>query len=224
VAHAQGAKVMIDNTWGIHFFQPFRHGVDISIQAATKYIGGHSDIILGAVTVASDADWGRLRDASMALGQYASPDDCWLALRGIRSLGVRLKTQMENGLLIARWLAERPEVLRVLHPALPGSPGHEIWQRDFTGASSLFGIVFQPAYSVEAVAAMIDGMTLFGIGASWGGFESLVLPSTGSIHRTAGSGRFGGEIMRLHVGLEDTADIMADLERGFAALAEASGG
>ena len=222
VAHAHGARVMMDNTWGIHFFQPFRHGVDVSIQAATKYIGGHSDIILGAVTVASDADWVRLRDASMALGQYASPDDCWLALRGIRSLGVRLKTQMENGLLIARWLAERPEVLRVLHPALPGSPGHEIWQRDFTGASSLFGVVFKPDFSVEAVAAMIDGMTLIGIGASWGGFESLVLPSTGSIHRTAGSGRFGGEIMRLHVGLEDPVDIMADLERGFAALAEAS--
>ena len=224
VAHAHGAKVMIDNTWGIHFFQPFRHGVDISIQAATKYIGGHSDIILGAVTVAADADWVRLRDASMALGQYASPDDCWLALRGIRSLGVRLKTQMQNGIEVARWLAERPEVLRVLHPALPGSPGHEIWQRDFTGASSLFGVVFKPEYPVEAVAAMIDGMTLIGIGASWGGFESLVLPSTGSIHRTAGSGRFGGEIMRLHVGLEDPADIMDDLARGFAALAEASVG
>jgi len=224
VAHAHGARVMIDNTWGIHFFQPFRHGVDISIQAATKYIGGHSDIILGAVTVAADADWVRLRDASMALGQYASPDDCWLALRGIRSLGVRLKTQMEHGLLVARWLAERPEVLRVLHPALPGSPGHEFWLRDFTGASSLFGVVLQPEYSVEAVRAMIDGMTLFGIGASWGGFESLILPSTGTIHRTAGSGRFGGEIMRLHIGLEDPADIVADLERGFAALAEASGG
>jgi cystathionine beta-lyase len=224
IAAAHGTKVMIDNTWGIHFFQPFRHGVDISIQAATKYIGGHSDIILGAVTVASDADWVRLRDVSMALGQYASPDDCWLALRGIRSLGVRLKTQMENGLLVARWLAERPEVLRVLHPALPGSPGHAFWLRDFTGASSLFGVVLKPEYSVAAVGAMIDGMTLFGIGASWGGFESLVLPSTGSIHRTAGSGRFGGEIMRLHIGLEDPADIMADLERGFAALAEASGG
>ncbi|MBW4023169.1 MAG: cystathionine beta-lyase [Proteobacteria bacterium] len=224
VAHAHGARVMIDNTWGIHFFQPFSHGVDISIQAATKYIGGHSDIILGAVTVATDEDWVRLRDASMALGQYASPDDCWLALRGVRTLGVRLATQMEHGLVVARWLAERPEVLRVLHPALPGSPGHELWQRDFTGASSLFGVVLKPEFTVEAVAAMIDGMTLFGIGASWGGFESLVLPSTGSIHRTAGSGRFGGEIMRLHIGLEDPADIMADLERGFACLAGAAGG
>ncbi len=223
VAHAHGARVMIDNTWGIHFFQPFRHGVDISIQAATKYIGGHSDIILGAVTVASDADWPRLRDAAMALGQYASPDDCWLALRGIRSLSVRLRHQMENGLLIARWLAERPEVLRVLHPALPDSPGHDFWKRDFTGASSLFGVVLQPEFSVEAVGAMIDGMTLFGIGASWGGFESLILPTSGTIHRTAGTGRFGGEMMRLHIGLEDPADIIADLERGFARLDEAAG-
>ena len=223
VAHRHGARVMMDNTWGVHFFQPFRHGVDISIQAVTKYIGGHSDIILGAVTVATDEDWHRLRDASMALGQYASPDDCWLALRGIRSLGVRLKHQMESGLLIARWLADRPEVLRVLHPALPGSPGHEIWKRDFTGASSLFGLVLKPQYDFAAVSAMIDSMTLFGIGASWGGFESLVLPTTGTIHRTAGSGQFGGEVMRLHIGLEDPADIIADLERGFARLAEVDG-
>jgi cystathionine beta-lyase len=201
VAHAHGARVMMDNTWGVQFFQPFRHGVDISIQAVTKYIGGHSDVILGAVTVAAEEDWHRLRDASLALGQYASPDDCWLALRGIRSLGLRLKQQMASGIEVAHWLAERPEVLRVLHPALPGSPGHEIWKRDFTGASSLFGI-----------------------GASWGGFESLILPTSGTIHRSAGTGRFGGEMIRLHIGLEDTADIMADLERGFACLAAASGG
>ena len=224
VAHAHGARVMIDNTWGVHFFQPFVHGCDISIQAATKYIGGHSDIILGAVTVANDADWRRLRDAATALGQYASPDDCWLALRGIRSLGVRLRHQMESGLEIARWLEQRPEVLRVLHPALPGSPGHEIWKRDFTGASSLFGVVLNPRYDVDAVGAMIDAMTLFGIGASWGGFESLILPTTGTIHRTAGTGRFGGEMMRIHIGLEDVSDIKADLARGFAKLNEVSGG
>jgi cystathionine beta-lyase len=224
VAHAHGARVMMDNTWGIQFFQPFRHGVDISIQAVTKYIGGHSDVILGAVTVAAEEDWHRLRDAALTLGQYASPDDCWLALRGIRSLGVRLKQQQANGIAVARWLAERPEVLRVLHPALPGSPGHELWKRDFTGACSLFGVVLKPEYSAKAVGAMIDGMVLFGIGASWGGFESLILPTSGTIHRTAGTGRFGGEMMRLHIGLEDTADIIADLERGFACLAGASGG
>ncbi|MCB8880808.1 cystathionine beta-lyase [Acidisoma cellulosilytica] len=224
VAHAHGARVLMDNTWGIHFFQPFRHGVDVSIQAATKYIGGHSDIILGAVTVADESDWHRLRDASMALGQYASPDDCWLALRGIRSLGVRLKHQMAAGLEVANWLAERPEVLRVLHPALPDSPGHALWKRDFTGASSLFGVVLKPNHGVDAVGAMIDGMTLFGIGASWGGFESLILPTSGTIQRTAGTGKFGGEMMRLHIGLEDVADIKADLERGFAKLNEVTGG
>ncbi len=221
VAHARGAVVMMDNTWGIHFFQPFRHGVDVSIQAATKYIGGHSDLILGAVTVADEDHWHRLRDGAMTLGQFASPDDCWLALRGIRTLGVRLQHQMEQGLHIARWLEGRPEVLRVLHPALPGSPGHELWKRDFTGASSLFGVVLKPEFGFDAVSAMIDGMRLFGIGSSWGGYESLILPTTGTIQRTAGTGRFGGEIMRLHIGLEDLADIKADLERGFAHLREA---
>jgi cystathionine beta-lyase len=223
VAHARGAVVMMDNTWGIHFFQPFRHGVDLSIQALTKYAGGHSDVILGAVTVAEEGHWVRLRDGAMVLGQFASPDDCWLALRGIRTLGVRLRHQMEQGLHIARWLEARPEVLRVLHPALPGSPGHEIWKRDFSGASSLFGVVLKPEFGLHAVSAMIDGMKLFGIGASWGGYESLILPTSGTIQRTAGTGKFGGEIMRLHIGLEDLEDIKADLERGFAHLHEVSG-
>lgn len=223
LAHEKGAVVMLDNTWGLHFFQPFRHGVDISIQAATKYIGGHSDIILGSVTVADEAHWRRLRDAATALGQFASPDDCWLALRGIRTLGVRLAHQMQQGLHMARWLEARPEVAQVLHPALPGAPGHEFWKRDFTGASSLFGVVLKPEFGVDAVSAMIDGMTLFGIGASWGGYESLILPTSGTISRSAGTGVFGGEIMRLHIGLEDLADIKADLERGFARLHEVSG-
>jgi cysteine-S-conjugate beta-lyase len=222
VAHRHGATVLLDNTWGIHFFQPFTHGVDVSIQALTKYAGGHSDIILGAVTVATPEDWVRLRDAATALGQYASPDDCWLALRGIRSLGVRLSRQMQSGLLVARWLEQRSEVLRILHPALPGSPGHEIWERDFTGAPSLFGLVLKPEYSLHAMHAMIDSLELFGIGASWGGFESLVLPTTDTIRRSAGTGDFGGEIMRLHVGLEDPADLIADLENGFHQLREAT--
>jgi cysteine-S-conjugate beta-lyase len=220
VAHRHGAKVLLDNTWGIHFFQPFTHGVDVSIQALTKYAGGHSDIILGAVTVATPEDWVRLRDAATSLGQYASPDDCWLALRGIRSIGVRLSRQMQSGLVVARWLEQRPEVLRVLHPALPGSPGHEIWERDFSGAPSLFGLVLKPEYSLHAMHAMIDSLKLFGIGASWGGFESLVLPTTDTIRRSAGTGDFGGEIMRLHVGLEDPADLIADLEHGFRQLRE----
>jgi cystathionine beta-lyase len=159
----------------------------------------------------------------MVLGQFASPDDCWLALRGIRTLGVRLRHQMEQGLHVARWLEARPEVLRVLHPALPGAPGHEIWKRDFAGASSLFGVVLRPEFGFNAISAMIDGMELFGIGASWGGYESLILPTSGTIQRSAGTGRFGGEIMRLHIGLEDLGDIKADLERGFAHLHEVRG-
>ncbi|MBV9783848.1 MAG: cystathionine beta-lyase [Acidisphaera sp.] len=216
-AHAKGIKLLLDNTWGIHFFQPFRHGVDVSIQALTKYVGGHSDVLLGSITTAADEDWERVRNTAMALGQYASSDDCWLALRGARTLAVRLQHQMEAGLTVARWLAARPEVAQVLHPALPGAPGHDIWKRDFTGACSLFGVVFQAGTSTEAVEAMIDSLELFGIGASWGGYESLALPTTGTITRTFEPG-FAGPAMRLHIGLEDPADLIADLERGLALL------
>lgn len=218
VAHAHGAKLFLDNTWGIGLFQPFPHGVDVSIQALTKYVGGHSDIVLGAITVANDEDWAWLRNGALDLGQYASPDDCWLALRGARTLGVRLAHQADSALAIARWLADRPEVQRVLHPALPSCPGHEFWQRDFTGASGLFGVVFQPEYPYEAVTAMIDRLRLFGIGASWGGFESLVLPTRTSITRSAGTGNFGGEVARFQIGLEHVDDLIADLESGLAML------
>ena len=217
-AHARGVAVLMDNTWGFHHFQPFRHGVDVSIQALTKYAGGHSDLMLGSVTVNSDADWERVRSTSLLLGQYASPDDCWLALRGLRSLGVRLPAQMQAGIVVAQWLRDRPEVAEVLHPALPGAPGHPIWERDFSGACSLFGVVFKPDYAAAGVEAMVDALTLFGIGASWGGYESLVLPTTGYVTRTAGPARYDGPTMRIHIGLEDTADLIADLERGLAAL------
>ncbi len=220
VAHAHGAKVLMDNTWGIHFFQPFRHGVDVSIQALTKYVAGHSDVLLGGVTTNSDADWERVRLAAIELGQYASPDDCWLALRGARTLAVRLQRQMQSGLAVARWLDERPEVARVLHPALPSCPGHRFWQRDFSGACSLFGFVLQPGIAPAAVDAMVDSLEYFGIGASWGGYESLILPSLGAIARTCGTGEFGGPIVRIHVGLEDVADLTADLARGFSVLAD----
>ncbi len=220
LAHEAGAKLFMDNTWGVLNFQPFAHGVDVSIQALTKYVGGHSDLILGAVTVNSDEDWAWLRDGALQMGAYASPDDCWLALRGLRTLRVRLKAQEEAGLRVAEWFAAQPEVARVLHPALPGCPGHEIFKRDFTGACSLFGVVFQPAFSAAAVVAMIDALQLFGIGSSWGGFESLVLPTTGTIRRSAGTGVFEGELARFHVGLEDTDDLIADLRQGLAALRE----
>ena len=213
-----GIKVMMDNTWGIHHFQPFRHGVDVSIQAATKYPAGHSDILIGSVTVNSEADWQTLHAGSRGLGQYASPDDCWLTLRGLRTMGVRLAHQEQVGLEVAHWLAARPEVARVLHPALPGAPGHAIWKRDFTGACSLFGVEFKPEYSVESTHAFAEALALFGIGASWGGFESLALPTTGFVTRTAGGRNFAGPLVRLHIGLEDVADLLADLDQGLAVL------
>ena len=219
VAHARGAKVLMDNTWGIHFFQPFSHGVDVSIQALTKYVAGHSDVLLGGVTTNSTADWEKVRRAAIELGQYASPDDCWLALRGARTLAVRLKHQMQSALEVAGWLENRAEVMRVLHPALPSCPGHRFWQRDFSGACSLFGFVLQPGVKPGAVDAMVNALALFGIGASWGGYESLILPSEESISRSCGTGAFGGPMLRIHVGLEEVTDLTADLARGFAALA-----
>ncbi len=218
VAHAHGAAVLMDNTWGIAAFQPFTHGVDVSIQALTKYPGGHSDILLGSATVADDAHWARVRNTALDLGFYASPDDCWLALRGLRTMAVRLARQEESGLHIARWFAGRPEVLRVLHPALPGAPGHEVWKRDFTGACSLFGVVFQPRYTVAAVQDFVDALTLFGIGASWGGFESLALPTDGIISRTAGGAGLGGPAVRFHIGLEAPEDLIGDLEQALGTL------
>ncbi len=159
---------------------------------------------------------------SSALGQYASPDDCWLCLRGVRTLGVRLAAQMEAGIQVAHWLRGRPEVKQVLHPALPGAPGHELWKRDFTGACSLFGVEFKPEFSVESTHAFAEALELFGIGASWGGYESLALPTTGFVTRTAGSGRFEGPLVRLHIGLEDPADLIADLEHGLKVMRTAS--
>jgi cystathionine beta-lyase len=221
-ARARGVAVLMDNTWGINAFQPFTHGVDVSIQALTKYPAGHSDVLLGSVTVAEEAHWHRVRDFALLMGLYASPDDCWLCLRGLRTMAVRLERQEASGLAVASWLAQRPEVARVLHPALPGAPGHDLWQRDFTGACSLFGVVFRPDYSVVDTHRFAEALTLFGIGASWGGYESLVLPTTGFVSRTAGSGDLGGPAVRLHVGLEDVADLIADLERALAGMAGSS--
>jgi len=220
LAHQRGAKVFMDNTWGIHHFQPFAHGVDVSIQALTKYVGGHSDIVLGAITVNSEEDWAWLRPRCLDLGQYASPDDCWLALRGLRTLRVRLEAQAAAALALAHWFAARPEVARVLHPALPDCPGHEFFLRDFTGACGLFGVVFVPEFSAADVVRMIDALELFGTGSSWGGYESLVLPTTGTITRSAGTGVFEGEMARFQVGLEDVEDLKADLEKGLLALRE----
>jgi cystathionine beta-lyase len=217
VAHTHGMTVLLDNTWGVQSFQPFAHGVDVSILALTKYVAGHSDVMLGGIVTAAREHHEAVRHAALVLGQYASPDDCWLALRGARTMAVRMARQMASALAVAEWLRSRAEVAQVLYPALPGAPGHDIWRRDFTGAASLFGVELQPRYGAAAVDALVEGLTLFGIGASWGGYESLALPSAVSRSATNGSS-FAGRLVRLHVGLEEPADLIADLESGLAAL------
>ncbi|WP_137124409.1 cystathionine beta-lyase [Roseomonas sp. HF4] len=217
-AHAGGAKVLMDNTWGIHNFMPFEKGVDVSIQALTKYVGGHSDVLLGSITTVTEEDYLTVRTAASQMGHFAAPDDCWLALRGARTMPVRLKHQEKSGLAVARWFESRPEVQRVLHPGLPSHPQHALFARDFAGSCSLFGVVLQPRYMEADIFRFIDSLELFGIGASWGGFESLALPTTGFITRTATSPDLGGYAVRIHIGLEDVADLTADLERGLATL------
>ena len=212
-----GVSVLMDNTWATPvFFQPLKHGVDLSIQAATKYVGGHADVMLGYVS-ANDSHAARLHDTHGNLGLYASGDDCFLALRGLRTLPVRLARHQETGLALARWLAGRPEVARVLHPGLESDPGHALWKRDFSGACGLFGLVLKPAPEA-AVAAFVDGLQHFGIGYSWGGFESLVIPA--HIRRSTIPFAAEGPVLRIHAGLEDAGDLIADLERGLARLKE----
>ena len=219
-AHARGALVLMDNTWASPlYFRAFDKGVDLSIQAATKYIGGHSDLMLGTVS-ASKAAWQRLSDTVHALGLCVGPDDIYLGLRGLRTMGVRLAHHHQAGLEVARWLEQRPEIARVLHPGLESHPGHAIWRRDFSGASGLFSIVFKPV-AQAAVNAFLDELTLFGIGASWGGFESLAIPFDCAAIRTATRWAPGGPTVRIHIGLESVDDLLGDLERGFAALAAA---
>ena len=217
VAKARGLVTMLDNTWAAPlFFKPLALGVDVEIVAATKYIVGHSDVMMG-VAVCTEQSFMRLREMASLLGNHAAPDDCYLALRGLRTAGVRLRRHETQALALARWLEQRPEVERVLHPALPSCPGHEFWRRDFTGASGLFSIVLQRDVPKPAVDAMLDGMELFGMGASWGGFESLIMPQHPERLRTAKPWS-SGAVLRLHAGLEDQGDLIADLERGFARL------
>jgi len=220
VAHAHGAAVIHDNTWATGaFFRSFDHGADLVVQAATKYPAGHSDVLIGAV-VANEAWWPRLRDASRDLGQTASPDDVYLAIRGMRTLEVRLKRQEQSALEVARWLDERAEVQRVLHPALPHDPGHALWKRDFLGSSGLFGVELQPCSHTQ-LAAFLDGLEYFAMGYSWGGYESLVVPA--NLRGAARSVKpwTGGPLIRLHIGLEDPQDLIADLARGLERLGAA---
>ncbi len=217
LAHDKGAVVLMDNTWATPlYFRAFEKGIDLSIQAGTKYIGGHSDIMFGCVS-ANAAAYPKLKDTTNALGLCVGPDDVFLALRGLRTLSVRLARHYQSGLTVAHWLSDRPEVQRVLHPALESDPGHAIWCRDFSGACGLFSIVLKPTPE-KAVHAFMNELALFGMGFSWGGYESLVILFDCTEYRTATKWAPGGPTLRFHIGLEDTGDLIADLERGFAAM------
>lgn len=220
-AHAAGATVIADNTWGAgYYFKALDKGADISLQAGTKYVVGHSDSMMGLVVCKDEELHSRVREDAQRLGMCAGPDDVYLALRGFRTMAVRLKTHHENGLRVARWLAGRPEVVRVMHPGLEEDPGHGLWKRDFTGACGLFGFVLK-SESRDGLAAMIDGMKYFGMGYSWGGFESLMIPTWPERARSATEWAPGGQSMRIHIGLEDPDDLIADLQAGLERLVKA---
>ena len=216
-AHARGALVAIDNTWssGV-FFRPFDHGVDISLQALTKYVGGHSDLLLGAVTVKNRDLYEQLGYTHQLIGCSASPDDCSLAIRGLKTLAVRLKQIEHSALQVAKFLEARPEVDLVLHPALPSCPGHEFWKRDFTGSAGLFSLVFKPGPTKAQVEDFVNALDLFELGYSWGGVTSLAVPY--DLSHAKGRAHYGHRIVRLYIGLEDLNDLIADLERALGKL------
>jgi cystathionine beta-lyase len=221
-ARKAGVVTIMDNTWATPlFFKPLAHGADVAVQSVTKYIGGHSDLMLGVISM-QEASYARIRNSLNELGHHAAPDDCYLAQRGLRTLAVRLQRHQATGIALAQWLQRQPEVARVYHPALPDDPGHALWRRDFTGATGLFAFELKPVPRA-ALAAMVDGMELMGMGYSWGGYESLLLPSNPASMRTARPWKDHGPLLRVHAGLEDPSDLIADLERGFERLHEAAG-
>jgi cysteine-S-conjugate beta-lyase len=220
-AHARDIPVLADTTWGTpYFFKSFGCGVDVSIHAATKYIVGHSDVMMGMI-VTNEKYWLPVRRTVADYGYCSSADECYLALRGLRTIGVRMKQQMSNAIKVARWLESRSEVERVLFPALESHPGHAIWKRDFEGAASLFSFVLKPV-NRKQVAAFVDALKLFGIGSSWGGYESLVTTPNIAPLRTATKWSAAGQAIRFHIGLEDTDDLIADVEQAFAKMAHAA--
>ncbi len=222
LAKARGVKTVFDNTWAAPLFcKPLALGCDVEVVAGTKYIVGHSDAMMGLAVAADEETFLKVREAATLMGNHAAPDDCYLALRGLRTAGVRLKQHQANALELANWIAKRREVERVLCPALPADPGHRLWRRDFTGASGLFGFVLRPGIPKRAVDAMLDGMELFGMGFSWGGFESLLVPVYPEHLRTATPWQTG-PTLRVHAGLEDLGDLIADLDAGFKRLAAAA--
>ncbi|HYC98336.1 cystathionine beta-lyase [Brevundimonas sp.] len=220
---ARGVLTVIDNTWAAGLaFRPLAHGVDVSVQAVTKYVGGHSDLLMGSIAVTDPAIGRQIAGTIEDLGWRVSSDDAWLALRGLRTLPLRYAEQARSALTVAEWLRARPEVAQVLHPALPGAPGHDLWRRDYTGAASIFGVVMHGG-SEAAAHALMSALELFGLGYSWGGFESLITHETGQLAFRRSPHGLAGELLRLHVGLEDPADLIADLERGLAAWTAATG-
>jgi len=215
-ARERDAVSVLDNTWATPlYFQPLAHGVDVSLHAATKYIGGHSDLIMGTVTC-NERAWPQMRETVHFYGLTTSPDDCWLALRGLRSMGARLAQHRATAERLIDWLKRQPEVERILYPADADDPGYALWQRDMSGASGLFGVVLRPGIVEKNYHAFVDGMALFGHGYSWGGFESLLIPSLPE--RTATPSPYVGRLFRISAGLEDPADLIDDLEAGFARL------
>jgi cystathionine beta-lyase len=218
-ARPRGVSVLLDNTWATPvFFRALDHGVDLSIMSGTKYLGGHADVMVGTIT-ANDEHVKRLEAFHGDTGLFLGGDDTYLSLRGVRTLPIRLKRHQENALKLTRWLQTRPEVTRVLYPALEDDPGHTIWKRDFSGSSGLFGVELKPI-SGEAFSAFFNGFRHFGLGYSWGGFESLIIPA--AFKRTATTFNSSGPLIRLHAGLEDADDLVADLEAGFARAKAAS--
>ena len=221
LARERGVLTLLDNTWAAGLlFKPLGHGVDLSVQSLTKYVGGHSDVFMGAVAVSSPAMVQALERAIVDFGWSVSSEDAYQMLRGLRTLPTRMARHDASGLLVAAWLAQQPQVLRVLHPALPGAPGHELWKRDFIGAAGVFAIVMQPASS-RAVEAFLDTLALFGLGFSWGGFESLALNGDPQFDVRQFKAAYGGPVIRLNIGLEDPGDLIADLRRGLEAYAAA---
>ena len=223
LARARGILTLADNTWGAgYLIKPLAHGVDISVQALTKYVGGHSDVFMGSAAAADPTLVGQLENGIVHLGWAVAPEDAYQMLRGLRTLPTRLAKQGESSLAIAAWLRDQPEVAGVLQPALPGCPDHELWRRDYSGACGLFGFVFRPASEV-AVNAFLDALDLFGLGFSWGGFESLAISCDPQLGTRKFRPHYGGPLMRLHVGLENAGDLMADLKKGLDAFRAAGG-
>jgi len=219
VAHKAGALVVMDNTWSAgYYFKPFQHGVDISIQAATKYIVGHSDAMLGTLTMNDHALWNQSKITAGALGHATSGDDCYLGLRGLRSLAVRLPRHEANALRLGEWLMAQDHVETVLHPALENCVGHDVWKRDFSGSTGLFGVTLKPGYDQAAIARMLDGFDLFSMGYSWGGYESLIIPTDPASSRTTYAWPHKGQCLRIHAGLENVDDLILDLKSGLERL------